>query len=458
MTGDVSRDVELQAFRQRYPAIDRVYALLCDANGVFRGKRLADDELDELYAHGRGVASSMLWLDMTGKDIADYDLVWEDGDSDRLCWPVPGTLTPAPWLGERYGQVMLTMFEPDGTPTPTDPRHVLGAVLARLTAQGLTPVVAAELEFYLVDKERTPDGKLQPPRAPRTGMRSQFKRGYEVDDIEDFQPVLSEIQDSARQLGIPAETVISEYGPGQFEVTLHHQADALRAMDQAVLFKRLIKGIALKHGMLATFMAKAYSNESGSGLHMHMSMLDQNGHNIFSAPEVEGSPALRHVIGGLQAHMADTMLLFGPNANSYRRLRAGFYAPVNTAWAVNNRTVSLRIPSSTPAARRVEHRVAGADANPYLVLAAILAAAHDGLLHQRDPGTPAVGDACRTAGYGQLPTHWMDAIERFANSAFVADYFTKDFLDTYVATKRGELAEFVGEVTLLDYEWYLRNA
>ncbi len=447
---------ELTAFRHAHPDVDRIHALLCDANGVLRGKCLAPDELDELYAHGRGTASSMLWLDVTGKDIANYDLVWEDGDSDRLCRPVPGSLTPAPWLGSRYGQVQLGMYEPDGTPTLTDPRHVLAGVLGRFSELGLTPVVAAELEFYLVDLERTPEGRLQPPRSPRTGVRAGFKRGYETDEVEDFRELLTAIHDTARRLGIPAETVLSEYGPGQFEVTLHHHADALRAMDQAIMLKRLVKGVALAHGVQATFMAKPYTHESGSGLHVHMSVLDCDGTPVFASEDPQGTPALRHVIGGLQAHMAETMLLFGPHANSYRRLRAGFYAPVNTAWGVNNRTVSLRIPASPPGARRVEHRVAGADANPYLVLAAILAAAHEGLIEARDPGPPTSGDACRVPAHGHLPAHWIDAIERFAVSDFVHTYFPADFLDTYLATKRAEAAEFFAEVGPLDYDWYLR--
>ena len=452
---------ELQEFRRRCPSIDHLYALLCDNNGVLRGKRLSLNELDEFFRHGRGVASSMLWLDITGKDISHYDLVWQDGDSDRLCLPVPGTLTPAPWLGERYGQVLMTMFEPDGAPTPQDPRQVLAHVLQHFHTMQLRPVVAAELEFYLVECERTPDGRVQPPKSPRTGERAQFIRGYEANEMEDFQSFLTDVHDTALAMGIPAETVISEYGPSQFEVTLHHQDDALRAMDQAVLFKRLVKGVALKHGFIATFMAKPYAREAGSGLHVHMSLIDEAGNNVFADTAADhdagyGSPLLRHAIGGLAQHMAESMLLFGPHANSYRRLRAGFYAPVNTAWGINNRTVSLRVPASSPSARRLEHRVAGADANPYLVLAGILAAVHAGLTGQLDPGAPAEGDASEQA-LGALPAHWMDAIDVFEASEFIARYFPAGFIETYVATKRAEMWEFFGEVSPLDYDWYLRT-
>jgi len=451
---------ELQHFRQRYPTIDHIYALLCDNNGVLRGKRLTLAELDEFFQHGRGVASSMLWLDITGKDIAHYDLVWQDGDSDRWCQPVPGTLTPAPWLGERYGQVLMTMSEPDGSPTPQDPRQVLAGVLTHFHKMGLRPVVAAELEFYLVDRERTADGRIQPPKNPHTGERAQLVRGYEAHELDDFAGFLTEVHDTAVDMGIPAQTVIAEYGPSQFEIVLHHEDDALRAMDHAVLFKRVVKGVALKHGFIATFMAKPYAQESGSGLHVHMSLIDERGANVFAEVAADdaahGSPLLRHAIGGLQKHMAESLLLFGPHANSYRRLRAGNYAPINTAWGINNRTVSLRVPAGSPAARRLEHRVAGADANPYLALAGILAAVHAGLVARFDPGAPAEGDAGKLPG-GTLPTSWQESINAFAASPFIAQYFPAGFIDTYVATKRAEMWEFSGEVSALDYDWYLRT-
>ncbi len=450
---------EFQAFRQRYPAIEHIYALITDHNGVLRGKRLTLAELEAFCRDGRGVASSILWLDITGKDIADYDLVWQDGDSDRPSQIVPGTLTPAPWLGERYGQLLMTLFEPDGTPTPQDPRQVLAGVLQHFQKMRLRPVVAAELEFYLVDPERTPAGRIQPPKNPRTGERADLIRGYEAHELDDFAAFLTEVHDTAVGMGLPAQTIISEYGPGQFEIVLQHQDDALRAMDQAVLFKRVVKGVALKHGFVATFMAKPYAQESGSGLHVHMSIIDEAGHNVFADPSPLGTPLLRHAIGGLQQHMADCMLLFGPHANSYRRLRPGCYAPINTAWGVNNRTVSLRIPSSGPAARRLEHRVAGADANPYLVMAGILAAVHAGLVGKLDPGAPSEGDAGKseTGESGNLPSSWQESIAAFADSAFVRQYFPAGFIETYLATKQAELLEFYGEVSPLDYDWYLRT-
>lgn len=447
----------LAAFRRRYPAIDRVYALLADANGVLRGKRLVMEELDGLFGVGRGVASSILWLDITGKDIDGYDRVWRDGDSDRHCLPLPETLSPAPWLGERYGQVLMAMSEADGSPVDADARAILASVLAHYSARGLIPVVAAELEFYLTALEPDARGFFHPASSPRTGRASPYKRGYETEDLEDFQAFLDEVQDGALAMAIPAETTIAEYGPAQFEMTLRHQADALKAMDQAILFKRLVKGVALKHGMQATFMAKPHTRESGSGLHIHLSLLDGRGDNVFSDPAPEGSPALGHFIAGLKQHMAESFLVFAPHGNSYRRLRAGFYAPVNTAWGINNRTVSLRIPSSPPAARRIEHRVAGADANPYLVTAVILAAGLDGLMQGRNPGPAAQGDAGLVEDAGGLPGHWLEAIARFQHSAFLREWLGADFVEFFAALKRAEAAEFLGEVTALDYDWYLRS-
>ena len=324
-----------------------------------RGKRLRRRELMAVYENGRFLPGSILVCDITGRDCEETGLVWEDGDADRLAWPAPGTLVPAPWLGEDVAQVITSLYELDGTPNDLDPRHVLRRVLERFAADGLTPVVACELEYYLVDARRTRPAASSWPARRRTGERPTQHGVYGLRELEDFGGFLRELWACADAQGVPLEGAISEYAPGQLELTLRHGPDALRAADEAVMYKRIAKGVAAGHGCEATFMAKPFAERSGSGLHLHVSVNDADGRNIFASDDPAGAPALRHAVGGLKATAGRGMAIFAPNANSYRRFRANSYAPVAPTWGVNNRTVSLRVPAGPPAGRHIEHRVAG---------------------------------------------------------------------------------------------------
>jgi glutamine synthetase len=248
---------------------------------------------------------------------------------------------------------------------------------------------------------------------------------------------------------------MSEYAPGQFEITLEHRADALRAVDEAVMFKRAVRGVAARHGCIACFMAKPFDALAGAGMHLHASLADAAGRNVFADEAPAGSPQLRHAIGGLRETMADGMVVFAPHANSYRRFRAMSYAPVAATWGVNNRTVSLRVPTGPPSSRHVEHRVAGADANPYLVAAVVLAAMLRGLERKSDPGPPIEGNGYAQAAAGGLPTQWHAALERAAQSDFLGDALGAGFLDVFLALKRRECEKFGALVTDRDYAWYL---
>jgi glutamine synthetase len=260
-------------------------------------------------------------------------------------------------------------------------------------------------------------------------------------------------------MGVPLEGAISEYAPGQLELTLKHHPDALRAADDAVLYKRAAKGVALRHGCEATFMAKPFADRAGSGMHLHVSINDAKGRNIMAADAPEGSPAVRHAIGGMKALLADSMAIYAPNANSYRRFRANSYAPVAPTWGVNNRTVSFRVPAGAPATRHIEHRVAGADAHPALAVAALLAATHYGLTNEIDPGPAIVGDgyAQAAAGGEMIPLNWFAAVERFARSELLNDYFGERFVRMYAAVKRTEQERFNSAIPDIDYDWYLRS-
>jgi glutamine synthetase len=447
---------QLAAFRERHPRTRFVDVLLADLCGIPRGKRVAIMDSHQIYQGGFLLPGSMFALDVLGGTIQETGLGFDEGDADRSCRPIDGTLVPVPWREEGIAQIQVTMHDHDGSPFYGDPRHVLANVLKRFRDLKLTPVIALELEFYLLDPERTVDGRAQPPRLPQTGRREYQTQINSMVDLNEYSAVLAEISSACAAQEIPSGTALAEYGPGQFEVNLHHSSDALLACDQTIRFKRLVRGVAARHGMEATFMPKPYMDMAGSGAHIHVSLLDEHGRNIFAADDPTGSDKLKHAIGGLAATMADAMLIFAPTANSYRRYRSESYVPLNPSWAVNNRGVALRLPASSPENRRVEHRVAGADANPYLLTAAVLAGIHHGLQRRIDPGAPVSGNPYRNA-VATLPITWPEAALKFEGSAFMREYLGEKFHRLFVTTRRGELQAFDSHVTPLEYAWYART-
>lgn len=458
--GPIADVDEARRFLAAQPGVQFVEVIFTAMSGVPRGKRLRRHELLAVYEQGRFLPGSILVCDITGRDCEETGLVWEDGDADRVAWPAPGTLVPAPWLGADTAQVITSLYELDGTPNDLDPRHVLRRVLERFEADGLTPVVACELEYYLLDPERAADGGVRLPQGPGAEHGARPHGVYGLRELEDEAGFLRELWSAADAQGVPLEGAIAEYAPGQIELTLKHKADALRAADEAVMYKRIAKGVAVRHGREATFMAKPFAGQAGSGLHLHVSVNDADGANIFASEAPEGSEALRHAVGGLKALLAQGMAIFAPNANSYRRFRANSYAPVAPTWGVNNRTVSLRVPAGPAAGRHIEHRVAGADANPYLAMAALLAGVHHGLSGKLDPGPPVRGDGYAAAAKSEqrLPANWFAAVAELDRSAVMRDYLGGRFVDMFVSMKRTEQDRFFEVVSPLDYDWYLKNA
>jgi glutamine synthetase len=449
----LAQRTELDAFLAAHPDVQAVQIMITDPSGVLRGKAVRRSELERLFDSGRQVAGSILGLDITGRDVDDTGLVWDTGDADMTARPVAGTLVRAPWRAAPTGQLMLTMFHGDA-PAVADPRHALVRVLESFAKDGLKPVVACEIEFYLLKEEA--GGKLAPAGGGRAGERQKID-AYSLQRLDDLAPVFDEIYRAAAAQDLPAETLMSEYSPGQFEITLHHREDALRAVDEAVMFKRAVRGAAQKHGYIACFMAKPFTERSGSGLHVHVSMNDSRGTNLFASEDPAGTPALRHAIGGLKATMAESMAVFAPNANSYRRFVSESYAPVAPIWGVNNRSVSLRVPAGPAASRHVEHRIAGADANLYLAVSTVLAGAALGLAANLDPGPPVAGNGYAQGGARTLPRTWREALDAAARSEFLSSALSPEFLKIFLAIKEQELARFSAEVSELDYAWYLRS-
>jgi glutamine synthetase len=333
---------------------------------------------------------------------------------------------------------------------------VLARTLARFGELGLTPVVAVELEFYLLDRELDGRGAPQPPCSPVSGRRERSPQVYGMAELDDYSAFLSEVDRFAEAQGLPADTAVAEYAPGQYEVNLHHVPDALAAADHAVLLKRVIRRAAEACGMAATFMAKPYADQAGSGTHIHVSLLDGEGVNVFAADEVTGSVRLGHAAAGLLAAMPESVALLAPNVNSMRRFQPDNFVPLVPCWGVNNRTAAVRIPAGDAGARRLEHRVAGADANPYLTVAAVLAGMHHGLVTELAPPPPVIGNAV-AEGNVQLPASWLHAIECLERGTILPDYLDPEFVRVYLACRRHERERFHRVITPLEHEWYLHT-
>lgn len=459
-SGVIAPRSEAEEFFRANPEVDSIEMIYTDFGGVPRGKRLRQHEVLAVYESGRMFPGSITVVDITGQDTVETGLVWEDGDADRSMKPIPGTLVRTPWGGKTAAQFLVDFYELDGTPHDLDPRHVLGRVIDRFTADRLTPVLAVELEFYLVDPRRARDGKVRPARPAYSRDTPRNVEVYGLRELDDFRPFFDALYAATDVQDLPLESAISEFAPGQFELTLRHKPDALRACDDAIMYKRLVKAIAQQQGLEATFMAKPFADQAGSGMHIHVSVNDDAGSNIFASEDPEGTPALRHAIGGMIGTVGDGFALFAPHANSYRRFKANSYAPVAPTWGVNNRTVSFRIPAGPPPSRHVEHRACGADANPYLAVAAVLAGMHHGMTTKADPGTAVVGNGYDrdSSGDDKPPSNWFAAVDRFHASKLMRDYLGERFVDMFSIVKRVEQDNYFSVVPTLDYDWYLRNA
>ncbi|HKL65707.1 MAG TPA: glutamine synthetase family protein [Roseovarius sp.] len=407
----------------------------CDLNGRMRGKRLPASFADKVGDGSLRMPLSALNLDIFGADIEGSPLVFDSGDIDGRLFATDRGAVPLPWLEEPQALVPMVMHHEDGTPFAGDPRHALGAVLARFAARRWEVFAATELEFTLVEPATK---SLKTVRDPRSGRRMKAPGILSLGQMDAFDAFLSALYSAGAEMGIPVESAISEAGIGQFELTLHHQS-AMRAADDTWLFKTLIKGLARRHGYVATFMAKPFDADSGNGMHMHFSVLDTEGRNVFDDSTPRGTDALRSAVAGCLAAMPASTLIFAPHANSYARLVPGAHAPTGAGWGYENRTAALRIPGGPNAARRIEHRVAGGDINPYLTFAAILGAAITGIDDAMTAPAPIAGNAYE-ADLPQLAADWGTAIDAFETDPLIARIFSAELVANLVMTKRQEHA------------------
>ncbi|MBE0413254.1 glutamine synthetase family protein [Yoonia sp.] len=421
-----------------HPEVRNVRCGAADLNGQARGKRVPRRFADKLEKEGTRFPLSVLNLDIWGEDIDDSPLVFESGDADGVLLPTERGYVPMPWLSSPSAILPLWSFHEDGTPFGGDPRHALASVVARYAERGLTPVVATEMEFYLIDDSGR---DIRQPKSPRSGKRRAGAEVLSLRALDSFDQFFNELYDACDIMDIPAEAAISEGGIGQFEVNLEHVPDALKAADDAWLFKMLVRGTARNHGMAASFMAKPYPDYAGNGLHMHFSVIDSKGNNVFANDTHEGSPLLHNAIAGCLAGIPDLALIFAPHGNSFERLVPGSHAPTGICWAYDNRTASVRVPGGSFQARRIEHRVAGGDVNPYLFIAAVLGSALVGIEDDMKPSDPITGNAY-TQKLPQVPHSWGAAIDAFEGSTLARRIFNDELVVNFVRTKRQEMHYF----------------
>ena len=429
-----------------------VEALITDCNGIARGKWLPVQKLDTIEKQGLKLPKSALGLDVWGRDIPA--LAHANGDIDGYCHLVEGSLRPL--LTERgvdQAQVLLSMFDKDGSPYMGDPRQVLQALVTRFTEKELKPCMAVELEFSLLPKPETSE-------TIGTALRDQNAVGgnlYALSELDYHGPLLEALRQAFNTQDLPYEGIIKESAPSQFEINVAHSDDVMLLADQVIRMQRTIRAVSARHGFVASFMPKPIDDEAGNGLHVHCSLLDESGTNVFDDGGEEGTDLLRYAVAGCLELLPASMLLLAPSFNAYRRFQPGNHAPTESAWGYDNRTTAIRIPESPAAARRIEHRVAGADANPYLVLAAVLAGIWHGIENTLSPPNPIEGNAWdQEIDAPALPTTMDEAISVFDKSDVLSSYLTGDFKTLFLATKVQEWNEFAKRVTEFELETYLR--
>jgi glutamine synthetase len=411
--------------------------VVADVNGQTRGKRLPAGGFDSIAVGSARMPISALNVDVSGADIDNSPLLWESGDADGTLLPTGRGPVPMPWLATQSEMIPMWMYK-GGMPFPGDPRHALARVLDRYAERGLTVLAATELEFYLLDPAYLT--QMSPASAPGRAVTHVGEAILSLDELDAFDEFFTALYEGAEAMGIPAQSATSEAGIGQFEINLDHRP-AMRAADDAWLFKILVRGLARRHGMAATFLAKPFPESAGNGLHMHFSVLDDDGRNIFDNKGPDGTATLRNAVAGCLRAMRPSTLIFAPHGPSYERFKENSLAPVSAVCGYENRTTAVRIPGGSHRARRIEHRVAGGCVNPYLHFAAVLGAALNGIEDGAEPPAPVSGNAYEVEA-PELHRDWASAVDDFETSDEIARIFHPELIRNIVLTKRQEIARF----------------
>jgi len=427
--------------------VEDVEAFVPDMAGSARGKVVPADK----FGSGQMKMPEAIFAQTISGDYVTNKYNVED--RDMLLTPDPTTLRQVPWATDPAASVFLDCYHSDGTPVEASPRGVLRNVLGKYESRGWVPVVAPEVEFYLLNPHSDPNKEAEPPEG-RLGWTEGARQPYSIDTMNDFDPFINDLYKYCEEQGIRIDTLSQEMGPSQFEINFLH-GNPIELADQVFLFKRTVREAAIEHEMHATFLAKPMAEEAGSALHIHQSVVDKSGDNIFSTGKGEPSKLFYGFLGGLQTYMPDAMLIFAPYVNSYRRFLNPWSSPVNLAWAIDNRTVGLRVPDSEPQNRRIENRLAGSDVNPYLAIAASLACGYLGMVEGLEPTEATEGSA-----YGDdfaLHRHIHAATETLQESNAMRSMLGDSFVDLFCALKDAEYREFQEIITPWEREILMFN-
>jgi len=432
--------------------ITEVECLVPDITGNARGKIIPADKFSHDY--GTRLPEGIFATTVTGDYPDDYYELTSPSDSDMLLRPDPETVRMVPWATDPTAQIIHDCYTKDGQPHELAPRNVLRRVLAEYAKEGLQPVVAPELEFFLVQKNTDPDFPLLPP-AGRSGRPETARQSYSIDAVNEFDPILDLMYDYCDAMELDVDTLIHESGAAQLEVNFTH-AGALSLADQVFLFKRTMREAAMRHGVYATFLAKPMETEPGSAMHIHQSLVDSRGRNVFTGKKPgQFSPVFANYLAGLQKYVPMAMAFFAPNVNSYRRLMFGEVSPSNVLWGYDNRTCGLRVPIDTPENQRVESRFAGSDANPYLAMAATLACGLLGIREKLEP-TPPTAESAKELGY-HLPRSLGEALDGLEGCEALARMLGPRFVRAYISVKRKEYETFFRVISSWEREFLLLN-
>ena len=448
---------QLAEFLAKNPEIQNVELMLVDPNGIMRGKWAPVTTLAKTFSEGVNFPLSLHGCDIWGREVPNTGLHIESGDRDGFCRAVPHTLALVPWGERPTAQILLQTFQDDGSRFGGCSRSVLEDVVGRMAIARLYPVVAFELEFFLFKpQEEWASNQPEISDAYSDSQSPELQRMYSLDALAENSPFFEDVRHAAELQSLPIDTIVKEAAPGQYEINLNHRNNAMIAADDAILLRRIILECARKNSLKATFMAKPFIDQPGNGMHMHISLLNTEGNNVFSS--ANGRPKLESAVAGLVKTMAETSLLFVNSYNGYRRMQPGSYAPTRANWGENNRSVSVRIPASGEKARRVEHRISGADANPYLALSAILQAMLEGIEQELQPPDEAVGNSYDSTGDNAgdvLPSSMEGALVKFRKSDFAVRAIGQQMVDIIAAVKQTELETFRHEISPLERSTYL---
>jgi len=441
---------EFESYCNEHGKPDRIELLLCDLNAVLRGKWLPGDQIDNLLNGKVRLPLSTYAPNIMGLGVDSSGLGLVNGDPDGIIVPIPGTLKPVPWGDENTAQLMIDMLDETGEISYLSPRGQLARIAGKFKSKGWFPVAAAELEFYIIEERQDPNEAPIPP------VGSPEAQNYDMESLSRFQGMLDDILHACEIQDLATDTLIAEFGPGQFEVNFHHTDNILNAADTALLFRRIVRYVAKKHGVEATFMAKPYKNYPGSGMHLHVSVIDEQGKNIFTPADkeqTEVSPTLGYAVAGVLNTMLEMQAIFAPHMNSLRRFGVNGFAPNAPEWGYDHRGAAVRIPEVNGAGARLEHRICGADVNPYLAIAAILG----GMLHGLDTHPTLISplDTDAKEPVEPLNSNWLETIINFSKSEFAKSLFGEEYHHVFTQVKLNEVEEISTEISPAEYRLYL---